>query len=132
MVWARVLRLRLRRGVGWRAVRRRRGAADGGPAWTWAGAGSGGPRPPRRPSRIARAACGRAACRCTRTKLEGRSGRCSVIGTCRPLIRLPSRSMGELPGNGSLPVIRWYIEQPRPYRSLRPSTSRPHACSGDM
>ena len=36
----------------------------------------------------------------------GRSGRCSVIGTCRPLIRLPSRSIGDVPGNGSLPVIR--------------------------
>ena len=41
-----------------------------------------------------------------RTKFGGRSGRCSVIGTCRPLIRLPSRSIGDVPGNGSFPVIR--------------------------
>ena len=37
---------------------------------------------------------------------RGRSGRCSVIGTCRPLIRLPSRSIGDGPGNGSFPVIK--------------------------
>ena len=32
----------------------------------------------------------------TRTTCGGRSGRCSVIGMCRPLIRLPSRSIGDV------------------------------------
>ena len=43
-----------------------------------------------------------------------------MIGTWRPLIRFPSRSIGELPGNGSLPVIRWYIEQPEAVQIAAP------------
>ena len=42
----------------------------------------------------------------TWTRLAGRSGRTSVIGTGRPPIRLLRRSRGESPGYGSRPVIR--------------------------
>ncbi len=38
----------------------------------------------------------------TRTKFAGISGRYSVIGVCRPPIRLPSRSIGELAGKRQL------------------------------
>ena len=42
----------------------------------------------------------------------GRFATSSAIGAGLPLIRFPSRSMGESPGNGSLPLMRWCIEQP--------------------
>ena len=52
------------------------------------------------------------ACPARRRGSAGRSGRRSVIGTGRPLIRLPSRSIGLSPGKAWRPVIRWYIAQP--------------------
>ena len=37
----------------------------------------------------------------------------SFLGTGRPLIRLPIRSIGDSSGNGSLPLISAYMQQPR-------------------
>ena len=90
---------------GWRRRRRspRRRGQDRGPAsalrmraWKASAASlgrSGSGRTGGRPS----------ACRGPGPATGGRSGRTSRIGTGRPLIRLPRRSIGESPGKGTLP-----------------------------